>query len=78
LARWPIHFIETGGPFIFYGLTDLFILPLLIYDFVTRGRPHRATVLGTILIIATQPMRVIIGGTHAWLTFATWLTSWVS
>src|ERR1051326_8631969 len=46
VARLPIGFIETGGPFIFYGLSDLFLIPLLIFDFVTRGRPHRATVSG--------------------------------
>ena len=28
------------------------------------------------LIVITQPLRLVIGGTHAWLTFATWLTHW--
>ena len=76
VARWPIGFIETGGPLIFYGLSDLFILPCLAYDFVSRGRPHRATVLGGALIVASHPLRMVIGMTHAWLVFATWLTHW--
>src|SRR5207244_11447547 len=42
VARWPIGFIETGGPLVFYGLADLFIVPCIIFDIVTRGRPHRA------------------------------------
>ena len=76
VARLPIGFIETGGPLAFYGLSDLFIIPCLIFDVVTRGRPHRATVLGGALLIASHPLRLVIGGTHAWLAFATWLTSW--
>ena len=76
VARWPIGFIETGGPLVFYGLADLFIVPCIIFDIVTRGRPHRATLLGGALIVVSHPLRLIIGGTHAWLVFATWLTHW--
>ncbi len=74
VARLPIGFIETGGPFVFYGLSDLFLLPLLIFDFGTRGRPHAATILGGALLVASHPLRMIIGVTHAWLVFANWLT----
>jgi hypothetical protein len=63
VARWPIGFIETGGPLVFYSLADLFIVPCLIYDIVTRGRPHRATVLGGALIVISHPLRLVIGGT---------------
>jgi hypothetical protein len=73
VARLPFDFIQRGGPLMFFGLSDLFILPVLIYDIVTRGKPHRATVLAAILIIASHPLRLIIGGTHAWIAFATWL-----
>ena len=76
VARWPLNFIATGGPLVFYGLADLFIVPCIIFDIVTRGRPHRATLLGGALIVASHPLRLIIGGTHAWLVFATWITSW--
>jgi hypothetical protein len=78
VARIPLTFIETGGPLVFFGLTDLFILPCLLYDFVTRGRPHRATVLGGLLIVASHPLRLVIGTTSAWLAFANWLTRWVN
>ncbi len=77
VARLPFGFIEQYGPLAFYGLSDLFIVPCLLFDFVTRGRPHRATMLAALLLIATQPLRLMIGGTHAWLVFATWLTHWV-
>ena len=74
VARLPIGFIETGGPLTFFGLSDLFIVPCLVYDLVTRGRPHRATVLGGLLIVISHPLRLMIGNTYAWLAFATWLT----
>jgi hypothetical protein len=77
VARLPIGFIETGGPLVFFGLSDLFILPLLVFDIITRGRPHRATLLGGALIVVSHPLRMVIGGTNAWLAFATWLTQWV-
>lgn len=76
VARLPFGFIETGGPFVFFGLSDLFILPLLVFDIITRGRPHRATLLGGALIVISHPLRIVIGGTQAWLAFATWLTQW--
>ena len=76
VARIPIGFIETGGPLVFYGLADLFILPCLAFDLATRGKPHRATVLGGALIVISHPLRMVIGVTHAWLAFATWLTHW--
>src|SRR5712692_7742146 len=65
VARFPIGFIENGGPLVFYGLADLFIIPCLIFDIVTRGRPHRATVLGGALIVISHPLRLVIGNTHA-------------
>lgn len=76
VARLPLSFIETGGPLVFFGVSDLFILPMLVFDIITRGRPHRATLLGGALIIISHPLRMVIGGTQAWLAFATWLTQW--
>lgn len=76
VARLPIGFVETGGPLVFFGLSDLFIVPLLVFDIITRGRPHRATLLGGALIVISHPLRIVIGGTNAWLAFATWITQW--
>ena len=76
VARLPFDFILRSGPIAFFGLADLFIIPCLIWDLATRGRPHRATVLAASLIVISQPVRLVIGNTHAWLVFATWLTQW--
>ena len=74
VARLPFAFIQEGGPLVFFGLTDLFVLLMLAYDLLTRGRPQRATVLGGLLLVASHPLRLVVGDTQAWLSFATWLT----
>ncbi len=76
-ARLPFAFIQQVGPLAFFGLADLFIVACLIYDLVSRRRFHRATVWGGLLIVASQPLRLMLGHTQAWITFADWLTRWV-
>ena len=76
-ARLPFAFIQQVGPLAFFGLADLFIVACVLYDLVARGRLHRATLWGGLAIILSQPLRLMIGNTQAWLTFAAWLTQWV-
>jgi hypothetical protein len=73
IARLPLGFLGSGPP-VFFGLSDLFIVALLIYDLTTRRRVHPATIWGGLLIVASQPLRLIIAGTPAWMSFAGWLT----
>jgi hypothetical protein len=77
IARLPFGILQAGPP-AFFGLTDVFIVACIVFDLITLKRVHRATALAGLLIIASQPLRLIIGGTPAWLTFATWLTHWVA
>lgn len=76
VARLPFAIMQAGPP-AFFGLMDIFIVVCLLYDLITLKRIHRATALAGLLIVASQPLRLIIGGTQAWLSFATWLTHWV-
>jgi hypothetical protein len=73
IARLPLELLKAGPP-AFFGLTDLFIVALLVYDLTTRRRLHPATIWGGLLIVASQPLRLIIAGTPAWMAFAGWLT----
>jgi hypothetical protein len=73
IARLPFAFLKAGPP-AFFAVTDLFVVACLVYDLVTRGRVHRATAWGAVLIVASQPLRLMISGTDRWLAFATWLT----
>lgn len=77
IARLPFAFLQAGPP-AFFGLTDAFVLACVLYDLITLRRLHRATALAGLLLVASQPLRLIVGGTQAWLSFATWLTHWVS
>ena len=63
------------GPPTFFGLADLFIVALVGYDLSTRGKVHPATIWGGLLIVASQPLRLMISGTGPWLAFASWLTT---
>jgi hypothetical protein len=72
IARFPI--IRELGPLAFFGLTDLFIIACLIYDRVAFGRIHPAFFWGGLAMILSQPLRMVIGGTEAWLAFARWVT----
>jgi hypothetical protein len=63
------------GPPTFFGLADLFIVAMLVFDLSTRGKVHPATIWGGLLIVASQPLRLMISGTAPWLAFAGWLTS---
>jgi len=68
--------VRQVGPPAFFGLTDLFIVAMLVYDLATRRKVHPATIWGGLVIVASQPLRLMISGTPAWLAFAGWLTSW--
>ena len=73
IARWP-GVVSVGAPPLFFGLTDLFLVPLVMWDRASRGRVHPATAWGGLLIVASQPLRLVVSGTPAWLAFARWAT----
>jgi hypothetical protein len=73
IARIPLTFIETGGPLVYFGLTDLCVLACVAVDTVTHRRLHPAFLWGALVIVASQPLRLMLGGTAAWMQFATWL-----
>ena len=72
IARWPG--VADGGPIAFLALTDLFIVALAVHDLRSRGRLHPVTLWGGLLLIASQPGRLALSGTDAWLAFAQWAT----
>ena len=72
VARWPV--IRDLGPPGYFALTDLFIVALAWWDWRRHGRLHRATLVGGLLIILAQPLRLAVSGTEAWLAFASWAT----
>ena len=73
LARLQFPYLPPG-PLTFFGLADLFILAILAYDLVTRRKVHPATIWGGLLLVASQPLRLMLSGTPLWLDFAGWMT----
>ncbi|MCU0766839.1 MAG: hypothetical protein MUE39_05590 [Gammaproteobacteria bacterium] len=72
LARWPV--VMDYGPPAFFAATDLFLVALAIWDLRTRGRLHPVTLWGGLLMVAAQPIQLVVSGTEPWLTFARWAT----
>ena len=70
-GRWPV--IGPIGPLAYFAATDVFLLAMLVYDRIVRGRFHPATVWGGLFLVASQPLRLMVGGTAAWQAFARWL-----
>jgi hypothetical protein len=72
IARIP-HPLLAGSPIGFFGATDLFLVAILVWDLVSRRRPHPVTAIGGFLLVASQPLRLALSGTDAWARFAAWL-----
>jgi hypothetical protein len=68
VGRWPG--VADLGPLGFFGGADLALIALLVYDRVTTGRFHRATVWGGALLVASQVVRVVLAFNEGWQAFA--------
>jgi hypothetical protein len=66
VARIP----GAGSMPLFFVLTDAGLAAILVYDLITRRRPHPATVWGGMFLIATQIVRTTAGATASWIAFA--------
>jgi hypothetical protein len=75
VARIPLHFIETGGPLAFFAVTDFFIIACVVFDTIKHRRLHPAFLWGTLFIIVSQPLRLMLAGTDVWMGFASWMVS---
>lgn len=73
LGRIPI--LAANGPAAFFGVTLLFVLSIVVYDYWTWRRVHPASLWGGLCLAASFPGRIALANTDAWQTFARWLTS---
>lgn len=73
VSRLPL--VEDWGPVGFFGVIDLFVVALVVYDRATLQRLHPATVWGGLAFVLSQPLRLIVGASAPWLSFAAWLTN---
>lgn len=75
IARLPFEFIHAGGPGAAFGLTDLLVLACVAWDSAKHRRLHPAFGWGVLFFLLSQPARILVANTPAWLDFAKWLVS---
>ncbi|CAN5384437.1 hypothetical protein BH20ACI2_BH20ACI2_09740 [soil metagenome] len=78
IARIPIESFQAMGPLFFFGAPTVIIIGLLIYDSWRNRRLDRVFLVGSIVLIASYPIRLMVMGTSGWLNFAAWITSWAA
>lgn len=69
-----------GPPPIFVAIppglfVDLLVVAAMVYDWRTRGRPHRVYLIGGALLLATQLLSVPVGNSATWMGIARWVES---
>jgi hypothetical protein len=75
IARWPLTLVAAAGPLAFFGIPDVVALVCLIVDSRRNGRVNKVFLAGTVLLIASHPLRLAIGFSEPWIQFAGWLAS---
>jgi len=73
IARIPLTAIAAAGPLAFFGIPDLLAIIFVIVDTWRHRRLNVVFLAGTILLIASHPLRLMLGFTNAWVSFAKWL-----
>jgi hypothetical protein len=74
----PAGAADQGPPPAFVSVPPAWVAALLIvvamvYDWRTRGRPHRVYVYGGLVLIVTNFLTVLFAGTQTWMTIARFL-----
>lgn len=77
IARIPIASLQALGPLWFFGLPTVLILLCLGLDTWRHGKLNRVFLAGTLMLIASYVIRLILMGTNGWMQIATWLTGFV-
>ena len=74
-ARMPIDALQALGPFWLFGLPTALLIAALVYDTWRNGRINKVFLAGSIILVASFPLRLMIAGTETWMAFAAWLAS---
>ena len=74
-ARMPVDALQALGPFWLFGLPTVLLVAALVYDTRRNGRINKVFLAGSILLVASFPLRLMIAGTETWMNFAAWLAS---
>ncbi|HTQ62958.1 MAG TPA: hypothetical protein VMI32_22245 [Candidatus Solibacter sp.] len=72
LSRWPFAFVFSSY-LVFFGILDSFLIFLIVFDLFSRGRFHRATIWGSLLILFSQYLMHPLAHATFWHRFTLWL-----
>jgi len=78
IARIPIASLQAFGPLYFFGVPTVLTIALLAYDTWSNRKLNKVFLIGSLILIASYPIRITLMGTDAWVSFATWITSWAA
>lgn len=56
-----------------YGIPDLLAIGCLLWHSVKHRRLNRTFALAVLVLIISQPLRIVLVGTKPWLKFAAWI-----
>ena len=73
IARWP--FLGQRNPIRAALYSYIFLLLLAAYDLWSTRKVHRATLRAAAFLVFVQQIRIPIGHTAAWHSFAAWVQS---
>jgi uncharacterized membrane protein YoaK (UPF0700 family) len=75
IARLSLQFFPENGVLVARIVADGFIVIAVAYDLLRLRRIHPANLWGGSVVIASQPLRAMLGHTALWQGIATWLVS---
>lgn len=78
LARVPLPAVQSLGPLFFFGIPVALMIGFVAYDTRQTGKLNRAFLIGSIVLAASYPLRLMLSGTDAWMSFASWVTGWAA
>lgn len=78
LGRFPVESLLAAGPLFFFAVPAAIAIGLLILDTAVNRKLNRPFLIGSVVLIASYPLRLMFMETQAWISFATWLTTWAA
>ncbi len=69
-GRLPLVPPAAGAYLMLFGVANLFLLALVLWDLLTLRRLHRATLWGGLLVVGVEALAVQLWQTEAWLAFS--------
>jgi len=72
IARWPLGFVSRNV-LVASLVSDVFLLFLIAYDLWSTRKIHRATLWAGAMLIVVEQIRLPLGKTALWHSFANWV-----